>query len=150
MCVGSSTQPVQSSADVKPSMVKPGKLGLHGVHLCALLFIIFSANELPITNMKLMHKIVIPKVSPYWEKLHAYLEYDVITKKEIETKYKGDPQQCCTALLEDWIMSDRGVGPKSYTKLLEVLDEMTEIGSITEQIKNCLVQEKVIESELIS
>ena len=118
--------------------------------MCICVHNLLLANELPITNMKLMHKIVIPKVSPYWEKLHAYLEYDIITKKEIETKYKGDPQQCCTALLEDWIMSDRRVGPKTYTKLLEVLDEMIEIGSITEQIKNCLVQEKVIERELIS
>jgi len=77
--------------------------------------------------MKLLYELVIPKISAHWDVVLANLEYDLAFKQELDRKYRGDPRQCCTDLLEDWITSDRGISPKTYTKLLEVLCSINDI-----------------------
>ena len=93
--------------------------------------------------MKLINDIIVPKVSAYWHVLLYKLEYDIAFKKELEKKYKGDPRQCCTVLFEDWVTSSRGVGPKNYDKLLEVLDCVPELVGATAEIKMCLEQDRI-------
>ncbi|XP_065906069.1 uncharacterized protein [Dysidea avara] len=50
-----------------------------------------DAEELSISDMKLINDIIVPKVSAYWHVVLVYLEYDVAFKKELEKKHKGDP-----------------------------------------------------------
>ena len=88
--------------------------------------------------MRLIDDIIVPKVSASWHMVLFYLEYNIAFKKELEKKHKGDPRQCCTALFEDWITSSRGVGPKTYTKLFEVLDQVPELVSATAEIRQLL------------
>ena len=101
------------------------------------------AAALSISDMKLINDIIAPKVSAYWHVVLVHLEYDVAFKKELEKKHKGDPRQCCTALFEDWITSSRGVGPKTYNKLLEVFSQIPDIASSTAEIKSCLEKERI-------
>ena len=101
------------------------------------------AEELSIVDMKLINDIIAPKVSAYWHVILVHLEYDVAFKKELEKKHKSDPRQCCTALFEDWITSSRGVGPKTYNKLLEVFSQIPDIASSTAEIKRCLEKEGI-------
>ena len=101
------------------------------------------AEVLSISDMKLINDIIVSKVSAYWHVVLIHLEYDVAFKKELEKKHKGDPQQCCTALFEDWITSSRGVGPKTYNKLLEVFSQTPDIASFTAEIKSCLEKEGI-------
>ena len=68
--------------------------------------------------MKLMHRLVIPEVSCRWRTIADYLEYSTAKKKEIEKRQCGDPYDCCAELMEDWLTSDRGVGPKTWHKLV--------------------------------
>ena len=107
----------------------------------------YLAERLSISDMELINDIIVPKVSPYWHVVLVYLEYDVAFKKELEKKHKADPQQCCTALFEDWITSSRGVVPKTYNKLLDVLSQFPETSSYTAEIKQCLVKEGIITSK---
>jgi len=93
--------------------------------------------------MKLINDIIVPKVSAYWHVVLVYLEYDVVFKKELEKKHKGDPQKCCTALFEDWITSSRGVGPKTYNKIIDVLNEFPDTSSCTAEIKRSLEKEGI-------
>jgi len=88
--------------------------------------------------MKLINDIIVPKVSAYWHVVLIYLEYGIAFKKELERKHKGDPRQCCAALFEDWITSSRGAGPKTYTKLFEVLDQVPELVGATAEIRQLL------------
>jgi len=88
--------------------------------------------------MKLINDIIVPKVSAYWHVVLVYLEYDVTFKKELEKNHKGNPRQCCTALFEDWLTSSRGVGPKTYNNLLEVLSQIPDIASSVSEIKEYL------------
>ena len=92
--------------------------------------------------MKLINDIIVPKVSAYWHVELIYLEYGIAFKKELDKKHKGDPRQCCAALFEDWITSSRGVGPKTCTKLLEVLDQVPELVSAAAEIRQLLGKER--------
>ena len=100
-------------------------------------------NGQPITGMKLLHKLVIPKISAHWDVVLANLEYDLAFKQELDKKYRGDPRQCCTALLEDWITSNRGISPKTYTKLLEVFCSISDIAPFTGDIMDGLKKEGI-------
>ena len=103
-----------------------------------------STDEPTLTmhDMNMIKKIIIPRISTYWEILQAYLILDITTADEPDTKYDGDSKQCCTALLEDWISSSKGV-PKTYAKLLEVLNSIPEVTGFTKIIKECLEKEGV-------
>ena len=96
-----------------------------------------------ITNMKLLYKIVIPKISAHWEIVLAYLQYHISFKRELDKKNSRDPRSCCTDLLEDWITSDRGKGPKTYTTLMEVLYSIAEVADYAEDIKTQLSENGV-------
>ena len=100
-----------------------------------------SEPTLTIHDMKVIKKIIVPRISTYWEILQAYLMLD-ITTDESAKKYNGDSKQCCTALLEDWITSSEG-DPKTYAKLLEILNEIPEVTGYTKIIKECLEKEGV-------
>ena len=84
--------------------------------------------------MKLLYKLVVPKISAHWDVVLANLEYDLSFKQELDRKYRGNPRECCIALLEDWISSNRGVSPKTFTKLLEILCTINEIAPFMRDI----------------
>ena len=94
-----------------------------------------------------MHKVVIPEVSYCWRTIADYLEYPVAKKKEIEERQRGDPYNCCAELMEDWLSSDRGVGPKTWHKLVSVLREVRELSSSVTAIEQCLLQEGLLCNE---
>ena len=101
------------------------------------------ANEHPITDMRLLYKIVIPKISAHWDVVLASLEYDLAFKQELDRKYRGNSRECCTALLEDWISSNRGISPKTFTKLLEVLCKINDVAPFMMDIINGLKTEGI-------
>ena len=96
-----------------------------------------------ITNMRLLYKIVIPKISAHWDVVLANLEYDLAFKQELDRKCRGNPRERCTALLEDWISSNRGISPKTFTKLLEVLCTINDIAPFMRDIIDGLKKEGI-------
>ena len=93
--------------------------------------------------MKLLYKLVIPKISAHWDVVLANLEYDLAFKQELDRQYRGNPRECCTALLEDWISSDRGTSPKTFIKLLEVLCTINDIAPFMRDIIDGLKKEGI-------
>ena len=91
--------------------------------------------------MKWMYKLVIPQISAHWKIVAAYLEYPLTKKKEIDERHHGDPSNCCTELMEDWLTSNQGVSPKSWHKLLSVLKEIGQLSSAANYIEQCLINE---------
>ena len=94
--------------------------------------------------MKWMRKVIIPEVSYCWRTIADYLEYPVAKKKEVEERQRGDPHECCAELMEDWLTSDRGVGPKTWDKLVSVLKEIKELSSSVTTIEQCLLKEGLL------
>ena len=93
--------------------------------------------------MKLLYKLVIPKISAHWDVVLANLEYDLAFKQELDRKYRGNPRECCTALLEDWISSDRGINPKTFNTLLEVLCTINDVAPFMRTIIDGLRKEGI-------
>ena len=84
--------------------------------------------------MRLLHEIVVPRIKNDWSIVADYLEYEVEYKQVIKEKYCDDPMKCCVELLEDWLSSKRGVSPKSWTRLIEVLKGIKSLTATTEKI----------------
>ena len=95
-------------------------------------------------NMKWIHKIVIPYVSYCWKTVADFLEYSIQKKREIEERQRGDPTKCCVELLEDWLSTDNGVKPKTWSKLLAVLKEIRELRNVCLSIEEQLLKENLI------
>lgn len=77
--------------------------------------------------MKWMHKLVIPQICSHWKKVADFLDYPIAKKHEIQESERDDPKKCCEKLMEDWLISDRGVTPKTWYKLLSVLKEISDL-----------------------
>ena len=100
-----------------------------------------SCTEL---SMKWIRKIVIPNVSYCWKEVADFLEYPIPKKREIDERQHGDPTKCCVELLEDWLSTDNGVKPKTWSKLLAVLNEISELRNVCLSIKEQLLKENII------
>ena len=82
-------------------------------------------------------KIVIPKIMNEWEYIAEAFRYDLATVENIKEMGGGDAKQCCREFFKDWLTTDHGnrVGPKMWSTLLDILNEVDEISTeITEDI----------------
>jgi len=84
--------------------------------------------------MKLLHEAVVPRIAAHWSLVADFLEYELEYKQVIMKKGHYDPMDCCIILLEDWLSSNRGVSPKNWSKLVEVLNEIRCLKGVTEKI----------------
>ena len=94
--------------------------------------------------MRLLHEVVVPRIAADWSIVADYLEYEVEYKRLIRENCGDKAQRCCVELLEDWLSSSRGVTPKSWSKLIEVLREIKSLKATTEKIVEDLATAGVI------
>ena len=84
--------------------------------------------------MRVLHEIVVPRIAADWSMVADYLGYEVEYKRMIEKKCHDDPMRCCVELLEDWLSSDRGVSPKTWSTLIKALRGIKSLTATTEKI----------------
>ena len=84
--------------------------------------------------MKLLHEVVVPRIAAHWSLVADYLEYELEFRQVIRKQGRDNPMDCCVILLEDWLSSSRGVSPKSWSKLIEVLKKIKPLRRTTEKI----------------
>ena len=94
--------------------------------------------------MRLLHEIVVPRIAAEWSIVADGLKYKLEYKQLIRENCHDNAQRCCVQLLEDWLTSNRGVSPKCWSKLLEVLREIKSLKSTTEKIVEDLATAGVI------
>ena len=94
--------------------------------------------------MRILHDKVVPRIAARWDDVAIYLGYEVEYKQLIERKCNQEPEKCCKKLLEDWLSSNRGVTPKSWSKLIEVLRGIKNLKATTEKIVKELTEAGVI------
>ena len=97
--------------------------------------------------MRLLHEIVVPRIAADWSIVADYLEYEVEYKQLIKERCQNDPMKCCVELLEDWLSSNRGVSPKSWSRLIEALKEIKILTATTEKIIQDLANAGVVITE---
>ena len=94
--------------------------------------------------MRLLHEIVVPGIAADWSIVADYLEYEVEYKQVIKEKCHNNPERCCVELLEDWLSSDRGVSPKSWSRLIKALKGIKSLTSTIEKIIQDLANAGVV------
>ena len=78
--------------------------------------------------MKTMYKYVVNKLAPHWTTVGDYLEYSVHERNG----FKGaDDKKSLIALLENWISTDSGMKPKTWSTFIGVLMELYQDLSIS-------------------
>ena len=88
--------------------------------------------------MKHLHQLVIPNVAAEWKIIAYYLEFTLPLIKIIEEQCRKDPVKCCTELFEQWLSSDYGVGPKTWSTLIKALKEIDQLSTVTKEIEQKL------------
>ena len=88
--------------------------------------------------MKRLHQLVIPNVAAEWKTVADYLDFTLPLIKIIEEQCRNDPVKCCTELFRQWLSSDYGVRPKTWSILIETLKEITQLSTVTKEIEQKL------------
>ena len=79
-------------------------------------------------DMKTMYKYVVSKLSPYWTTVGDYLEYSVVERNS----FRGaNNNKSLVTLLENWISTNNGRGPKTWSAFIGVLEELDQDLSIS-------------------
>ena len=80
-----------------------------------------------------INKIVVPRIQAEWEDVAYALSYEISTVNGIGASSE-DPKKCCKKLLKDWLSTDHGVAPKTWSTLIEKLKEIEELAAATNEI----------------
>ena len=84
--------------------------------------------------MRDINKIVVPKIQAEWEDVAYALHYKIPTVKGIKAKCNDNPKKCCKELFTDWLSTDHGVGPKTWSTLLDKLKEVEDLAAARDEI----------------
>ncbi|XP_065910855.1 uncharacterized protein [Dysidea avara] len=91
-------------------------------------------------KMKILNRIVIPKIRAEWESVAYSMDYDPYTVSAIE-KESRNLQDCCQKLFKDWLTTSNGSSPKTWKTLLKCIEDVEELTAAVEEIKAELVKE---------
>jgi len=89
--------------------------------------------------MRILIKIVIPKIKAKWKDvayLMGYNEYDV---DAIATESPHNLKECCEKLFTNWLMTSHGPTPKTWHTLIEHLKQVDELTAAVEEIEKELI-----------
>ena len=95
-----------------------------------LLCFVIPSSIVPI--MKQIHKLLVPMVSFKWKTVAEFLE---IETDIIEEKLGGDPVGCCEEVFREWLNSDHGVQPKTWSTLITTLREIKQLAVVCKRIE---------------
>ena len=94
--------------------------------------------------MAILNTIVVPRINAEWEDVAYALRYDIPTVESIRYKHNYNPKRCCKELLEDWLKTNNGVGPKTWSTLLDKLKNIGELAAAREMIMKELVEKYTV------
>ena len=86
-------------------------------------------------KMKELHEFVIPHIASYWREVADYLEYNIGVIKTIKEKCNNNPVKCCDDLLRNWLSTNNGVGPKTWSTLIFTLMDITDLEEVARHIE---------------
>ena len=96
--------------------------------------LILTVNPLA-PKMKELHEFVIPHIASHWREVAGYLEYNIGVIKTIKEKFSCSPVKCCDDLLRNWLSTNNGVGPKTWSTLVFTLMDIKDLENVAKQIE---------------
>ena len=85
--------------------------------------------------MRLLKKFVIPKMAAKWKDVADFLDYDINAIAIIEEQYGNDCEKCSDKLFRDWLSTNHGVEPKTWTTLLMTMKSIECLAVATSDIE---------------
>ena len=79
-------------------------------------------------------EIVIPKILAEWEYVAYALRYQIRSVKAIKAKCNDNPKKCCKELFEDWLSTNHGASPKTWSTLLDKLKKVEDLAAARDEI----------------
>ena len=79
-------------------------------------------------------KTVVPRITTEWEDVAYALDYDIYTVEYIKCRNHNDPRECCKDLFENWLTTNNGAKPKTWSTLLEKVGEVNELALARKEI----------------
>jgi len=111
------------------------KVGFHTISdIIVKVLVLFKSAP----KMKDLHKTVFPKIASEWKIVADFLDYDIPKINLIAETGKEDPMKCCTELFSDWLTTDNGLTPKTWSTLIETLKRIHQLSGYAEQIEESL------------
>ena len=90
--------------------------------------------------MGILIMTVIPRINAVWEDVAYALRYEIHTVESIRSKHKNDPKNCCRELFKDWLTTNNGAAPKTWSTLLDKLKNVGDLVAARETIRKELVE----------
>ena len=78
-------------------------------------------------------KIVIPEIKAKWKHIAYCMQYGIDDIKGIE-KDSLDLEERCQKLFENWLVSPKGIAPKTWHTLLKCIRDVNELANAAETI----------------
>ena len=88
----------------------------------------------PVLIMGDIIRIVIPNIQAEWEDVAYALCYEITTVRTIKEKCNDNPKKCCRELFTDWLSTDHGTSPKTWSTLLQKLNEIEDLAGAYSKI----------------
>jgi len=89
--------------------------------------------------MRILNKIVIPRIKSEWESVAYSMDYDLHIISAIERDSRN-VQDCCQKLFRDWLTTSNGPTPKTWKTLLDCIEEVPDLTAVLEEIKVGLIK----------
>ena len=89
--------------------------------------------------MKQLHDLVIPRVFTNWKIVARCIQYPNEEIHKIEQNNQ-DPYHCCADLFRDWISTDHGLHPCSWSTLLTTLKQSQQLIAAAQEIERDLTK----------
>jgi len=83
-----------------------------------------------------INTIVIPRIKAEWEDVAYALRYKIAIVNAIKAQHNENPKKYCRQLFIDWLSTDHGVIPKTWSTLLDKLKEVIDLAAATDEIEN--------------
>ncbi|XP_065903549.1 uncharacterized protein [Dysidea avara] len=79
--------------------------------------------------------VMVPKIKEHWEDVAHILQFKFTDVEAIKAQHNEDPRKCCWQLFQDWLWTDKGVHPKTWSTLLDKLEQVEELKAVMDEIK---------------
>ena len=88
--------------------------------------------------MKCLHQLVIHKVAAEWKTIADFLDFESSTINIIQEQYRDNLTKCCTELFREWLHTNHGLKPKTWSTLFDALRNVRQLATVTEEIERKL------------
>ena len=88
--------------------------------------------------MKHLVNIVLPRIAADWKIVAFNLGFQNSAIRIIQQRERDDPECCCREMLADWVTTDHGVRPKTWSTLLCALKKIEKLTNACKEIEQKL------------